>query len=80
MSDKARTLAFIDKIKKNNFEYGSTKDYAQDHFRSTSNIVFDSKMTSPAFKKAVLDVEKKKDLTTNHFTIGGPSANITQTT
>lgn len=37
-------------------------------------------MSDPAFKKAVLDVEKKKDLTTNHFSIGGPSANIIQTT
>jgi len=37
-------------------------------------------MKSGSFKRAVLDVEKKKDLTTNHFQIGGPSANIVQST
>jgi hypothetical protein len=42
--------------------------------------MYDSKMSDPAFKKAVLDVEKKKDLTTNHFSIGGPSANIIEST
>ena len=37
-------------------------------------------MNDPSYKKAVLDVEKKNDLTRNHFSIGGPTANIIQPT
>jgi len=70
----------IDRIKRNNFDYGDVKRVQTDHYRSTSNIDFDHKMQSVGYKRATLDIEKKNDLTKNHFSIGGPSAKIMKST
>ena len=68
--------SLVEKIKKMNPSFKTPAKHTVDNYRSTSNIDYDNKMKSAGYQKAVLDFEKKNDLTKNHFTIGGPSANI----
>ena len=66
--------ALGDRIKRNNFEYGSRHQGVKDHFRTVSQKNYRSQGNSAQIK-ASLDAAKQKDLRTNHFTIGGPTAN-----
>jgi hypothetical protein len=46
-----------------------------DNYKTMSSLVYDYK-GNPAKIRAVLDKEKRNDLRQEHFTIGGPSANV----
>lgn len=64
-------------IKKANFTYGSSHLQSLSPYTTVSHVIYNDK-GNPAKVKATLDDAKKKDLRTNHFNIGGPTANITK--
>lgn len=66
-----------DQIKKSNFEYGSKHLGSMTPFTTVSHVVYNHKGDANKLK-AQLDDDKKVDLRTNHFTIGGGSANIVE--
>ena len=70
-SPKKNTLS--DMIKKQNFEYGCSQLAAQNPYKTISNIIYNDKGNQ---SKATLNIEKSNDLKTNHFTVGGGTANI----
>ncbi len=63
--------ALGDRIKRNNFEYGCSAQGQRDHFKTVSQKNFRNQRAAAA----TLDAEKQRDLRTNHFNIGGPTAN-----
>jgi hypothetical protein len=64
-----------DQIKKANFEYGSACLASGTPYTTISRSIYNDK-GNPMKVKATLNAEKANDLKTNHFTIGGPTANI----
>jgi hypothetical protein len=61
-------------IKKANFDYGSRHLQSASPYTTMTAQTFTNKGNAT---KATLDKEKQNDLRTNHFSIGGPSARIT---
>lgn len=64
-----------DQIKKANFEYGSSHLASGTPYATISKSNHGDK-GNPMKQRATLDAEKANDLRCNHFTIGGPTANI----
>lgn len=72
----ASTASLKEKIKRNNFEYGSRHHAQMDHFRTVTQASY--KKDTAKHERAVLDFAKKQDLRTNHFDFGGGSAKVTE--
>jgi hypothetical protein len=74
---------FKHEIKASHFEYGNGRAMTsldkQNHFVSLTGASYTHKGNAVSVK-AKLDQSKKEDLRRNHFTIGGPSANIKKST
>ena len=76
-ADKHATICLKDRIKRNNFEYGSAYMDVQDRYRTVNMKTYFNQGDSSQIK-ARLDAQKSKDLKCNHFDIGGSTANTTQ--
>jgi len=70
---------FIHSIKASHFDVGDprkkSKNEIKRHYLSAANLSFNNKGNAMKIK-AVLDEKKKQDLRTNHFGIGGPTADF----
>ena len=51
----------------------------EDQYKTISSLIYNFK-GDPQKVRSVLDQQKREDLRTNHFEIGGSSANIVQST
>lgn len=63
-----------DQIKKSNFQYGGKALKSDCPYTTVSSVTYNNK-GNPTKIKATLDSAKANDLRTNHFDIGGPTAN-----
>jgi len=68
-----------EKIKRNNFEYGSQHHSQGDHFRTINQIVY-SPQGDASKLMARLNKEAKDAISKENFSYGGPSASITLST
>lgn len=64
--------------RKASFQYGCTNMRSMAPFSTTSTVNHNFKGDASQLRGR-LDAEKCKDLRTNHFSIGGPSANVSRT-
>jgi len=73
------TLDMKEKIKRNNFEYGSRFHSQADHFRTVNQNVYSPKGDANKIM-ARLNKDAKDAISKENFRYGGPSASIMMTT
>jgi hypothetical protein len=73
------TLDMKEKIKRNNFEYGSRYHQQADHFRTMNQNVYSHKGDANKIM-ARLNQDTKDAISKENFSYGGPSASIVRTT